>query len=69
MAKRTGSATSTRQSKVKKKCASFKIEWLSEYLQTEEQMVKLGEIFSFSSEKALQNMQRSKSSKRGENVE
>ena len=53
MAKRTGSDTSTHQAKVKKKCGSFKMEWLSEYVQIEEQAVKLGEIFSFSSEKGL----------------
>ncbi|CAF91361.1 unnamed protein product [Tetraodon nigroviridis] len=29
------------------------MEWLSEYVQTEEKTVKLGEIFSFSSEKGL----------------
>lgn len=29
------------------------MEWLSEYVRTEEQEVKLGEIFSFSSEKGL----------------
>ena len=29
------------------------MEWLSEYVQAEEQAVKLGEIFSFSSEKGL----------------
>lgn len=51
MAKGTG--TSTHQTKVRKKCGSFKMEWLSEYLQIEEEAVKLGEIFSFSSEKAL----------------
>ena len=53
MAKRTGSDTSTHQAKVKKKCSSFKMEWLSEYVQIEEKAVKLGEIFSFSSEKGL----------------
>lgn len=53
MAKRTGSDTSTHQAIVKKKCGSFKMEWLSEYVQIEEQAVKLGEIFSFSSEKGL----------------
>lgn len=53
MAKRTGSGTSPHQAKVKKKCDSFKMEWLSEYVQTEEKTVKLGEIFSFSSEKGL----------------
>lgn len=53
MAKRTRSDTSTHQAKVKKKCGSFKIEWLLEYAQIEEQPVKLGEIFSFSSEKGL----------------
>lgn len=37
MAKWTGSGTSTYQAKVKKKCNSFKREWLSEYVQTEEQ--------------------------------
>lgn len=39
--------------KVKKKCDSFKMEWLSEYVQTGEKTVKLGEIFSFLSEKGL----------------
>ena len=29
------------------------MEWLSEYVQIEEQAVKMGEIFSFSSEKGL----------------
>ena len=29
------------------------MEWLSEYVQIEEKAVKLGEIFSFSSEKGL----------------
>lgn len=53
MAKRTGSDTSTHQAKVKKKRRSFKMEWLSEYAQIKEQPVKLGEIFSFSSEKGL----------------
>lgn len=53
MAKRTVSDTSTHQAKVKKKCGSFKMEWLSEYVKIEEQAVKLSEIFSFSSEKGL----------------
>lgn len=44
---------SPNQSKKKKKCSSFKIEWLSEYVRTEEQEVRLGEIFSFLSEKGL----------------
>ena len=44
MAKRTGSDTSTHQAKVKKKCGSFKMEWLSEYVQIEEQAVKLSEM-------------------------
>ena len=51
MAKRTGSGTSTH--KGKKKCGSFKMEWLSEYVRTEEKEVKLDEIFSFLSEKGL----------------
>lgn len=53
MAKRMGSDVSTHQAKVKKKCGSFKMEWLSEYVKIEEQAVKLSEIFSFSSEKGL----------------
>ncbi|KAM3593003.1 uncharacterized protein V6R79_003550 [Siganus canaliculatus] len=53
MAKRTGSDTPTHQATVKKKCSSFKMEWLSENVQIEEKAVKLGEIFSFSSEKGL----------------
>ncbi|CAL9687293.1 unnamed protein product [Knipowitschia caucasica] len=53
MAKRTGSDTPTHQAKVKKKCGSFKVEWLSENVKIEEEVVKLGEIFNFSSEKGL----------------
>lgn len=47
-----GSGTSTQQAKVKKKCGSFKMEGLPEYVRTEEQQVKLGEI-AFSREKGL----------------
>ncbi|XP_078787812.1 zinc finger protein 862-like [Oryzias latipes] len=53
MAKRTISGTSSHRAKVKKTCDSFKIEWLSEYVQIEGKAVKLGDIFSFSSEKGL----------------
>lgn len=47
MAKQTGSGASIQQAKVKKKRGSFKLEWLSEYVQKEEQAVKLGDVFSF----------------------
>jgi len=53
MGKRTGSGRPTYQAKVKKKCSSLKMEWLSEYVQTEEQVVKLSDIFYFSSERGL----------------
>ena len=53
MAKRTGCGTATQKAKIKKKCGSFKMEWLSDYVRIEEEEVKLGEIFSFSSEKGL----------------
>ena len=52
MAKRMGSGTPSHQAK-KKKCGSFKMEWLSVYVRTEEQEVKVGDIFTFSSEKGL----------------
>lgn len=42
-----GSDTSTHQAK------HFKVEWLSECVQIEEQAVKLGDIFSFSSKKGV----------------
>ena len=53
MAKRTGCGTATQQAKIQKKCGSFMMEWLSDYVRIEEEEVKLGEIFSFSSEKGL----------------
>ena len=53
MTKGSVSGTSTYQTNVKKKCSSFKMKWLLEYVQIEEQVVKLGDIFSFSSKKDL----------------
>lgn len=55
MAKRVGSECDTLspQTKVKKNCGSFKLEWPSEYVQIEAQAEKLGENFSFLSEKGL----------------
>ena len=49
MAKREGSETAG--GKVKKKRVSFKVEWLSQYINTDEgTLVKLSDIFSFSTE-------------------
>ncbi|CAK6949836.1 zinc finger protein 862-like [Scomber scombrus] len=49
MATREGSETAG--GKVKKKRVSFKVEWLSQYMNTDEgTLVKLGDIFSFSTE-------------------